>query len=171
MDKSKLLDDQGRPLTQGLFLEIGYDTKYAVYTLKGRDFDYKGSVYPSLKKLYLEAMDPVEYTFANKHLLDWDQWQRICNNAVLRKHVDEWRNELELKMRSEGIREMLSLTRSDNGNFQAAKFLVERGWDKRGAGRPSKAEMENYKAQNKKIMDEFGEDIARLGPNVTPIRN
>lgn len=169
MDKSKFLDDQGRPLTQSLFLEINYDDKYAVYTLKGYDHTYKGNVYPSLKRLYLEANDPTEYLFATKYLFDYNQWNRICENVVLRKYVDEWRNELDLKMRSEGIREMLSLARSENGNFQAAKFLVERGWDKRGAGRPSKAERDKLVAQDKRISTEFADDFARLAP-VVPIK-
>jgi hypothetical protein len=168
MDKNKLLDDMGRPLTQGLFLEIDYNEKYAIYTLKNRDHEYKGVMYPSLKRLYLEMCDPTEYLFANKYLLDWDQWQRICENVILRKHVDAWRAELDIKMRAEGVREMISLARSENGNFQAAKFLADRGWDKRAAGRPSKEEKAKLAAQDKRIMDEFALDADRL--NVTPLR-
>lgn len=169
MDKTKFLDDQGRPLTQSLFLEINYDEKYAVYTLKGQDHNYKGTVYPSLKKLYLEMMDPTEYLFATKHLYDWNQWQRITENVVLRRYVDEWRLELEYKLRAHGFREVINQLHDEKGSFQAAKFLVDRGWDKRGAGRPSKEEKERLAAQDRRLMDDYGEDFERLS-TVTPIR-
>ena len=53
LDKSKFKDSGGRPITQSLFLEIGY-TDRAYYTLNDEDKEYNGSTYPSLKKLYLE---------------------------------------------------------------------------------------------------------------------
>ena len=63
MDKNSLKSTNGIPLTQSLFLEIGY-TDYAVFTLKDDDYEYKGRVYPSLKRLYLEMEDVGEYEFA-----------------------------------------------------------------------------------------------------------
>ena len=63
IDKSRLVDGQGKPLTQSLFLEIGY-TDFSVYTLKDQDYEYNDKVYPSLKRLYLEMEDPTEYEFA-----------------------------------------------------------------------------------------------------------
>ena len=54
IDKATLRDTKGRPLTQSLFLELGYNTQYAVYTLKDEDYNYEGKLYPSLKRLYLE---------------------------------------------------------------------------------------------------------------------
>lgn len=42
IDKKNFLDNRGRPLTQSLFLEVGYNTEYAYYTLK--DFDYESHV-------------------------------------------------------------------------------------------------------------------------------
>ena len=162
IDKNKFKDDLGRPLTQGLFLEVNYDEKYAVYTLKDDDHEYKGTTYPSLKKLYLKEEDPTEYLFASKHLLGWDQWQRICENRILKKHITEWRNELEMKLRALAIRRMIDMADSENGNFQAAKFLADRGWDKRAAGRPSKAEIEKHMALEELNHNEFNADIKRL---------
>ena len=37
VDKTKLKDSMGRPMTQALFLEIGYETDKAVFTLKDED--------------------------------------------------------------------------------------------------------------------------------------
>lgn len=161
IDKSKLVDTMGRPLTQSLFLEVTY-SEYAVYTLKEFDYEYKDKIYPSLKKLYLKEEDPTEYTFAEKHLLGWQHWKRLCENKVLRKHIEEWREELELKIRSQAIRDMVNLCASENGNFSAAKFLADRGWEKRGAGRPSKAEQERHNRIEDRIQEEFAADVARM---------
>ncbi len=162
MDKSKLIDTMGRPLTQSLFLEIGYNVQYAIFTLNDEDKEYEGRNYPSLKKLYLESEDPTEYKFAKKYLLGWKHWRRLNDNAILRTHFDEWREELEVAMRSEAINSIIDMTTSDQGNFQAAKWLADRGWDKRGAGRPSKAEIEREKRIEARIGDELGADIVRM---------
>lgn len=161
-DRSRLLDTTGRPITQALFLEVNYDEKYAVYTLKDVDFNYNGTLYPSLKRLFIDMADPTEYAFATKYLLGWQHWKRICDNKMLARHIAEWREELELKLRSIAIRDLQDLCSSENGNFQAAKFLADRGWDKRGAGRPSKAEVEHHAAVDRRIDEEFGKDVARM---------
>jgi hypothetical protein len=159
MDKNKLKDTKGRPLTQSLFLELGY-SDYSVYTLKDDDYEYNGKVYPSLKKRFLACSDPTEYEFAITHLLGWKHWQRIVDNKVIRKHIDEWREELEVKLRSEGVRN--AIAHAQDGTFQAAKWLADRGWDKRAAGRPSKEDIERENKINEKISDEFSDDIVRL---------
>lgn len=161
IDKSKLVDSMGRPITQSLFLEIGY-SEYAVYTLKEYDHEYKGKVYPSLKALYLKEEDPTEYVFASKYLLGWQHWKRLCENKQIAKHIEEWREELELKIRSRAVQDMMNLCASENGNFSAAKFLADRGWEKRGAGRPSKAEKERHTRIEEKITEEFDADVKRL---------
>lgn len=162
IDKSLLKDTMGRPLTQGLFLEIGYNTDYAVYTLDDEDKEYKGKTYLSLKKRYLEAEDPTEYQFARKWLLNWQHWKRLRANKVLAEHFDEWAEELEVMLRSEAIGSILELTVSESGNFQASKWLADRGWDKRGAGRPSKAEKERDSRINDRINAALLEDIERM---------
>lgn len=161
IDKSKLEDSQGRPLTQSLFLEIGYETDKAVYTLKDDDHFYKGHNYPSLKKLYLSMEDVVEYDFANEHLLGWQHWQRLNRNKALAKHFQEWREELELAIRSQAIRGIIDMTASDN-SFQASKWLADRGWDKKAAGRPSKSEKIREERMQARIDEEFSSDVVRL---------
>lgn len=161
IEKEQLQDTMGRPLTQSLFLELGY-SEYAVYTLKEQDYAYKGKNYPSLKRLYLKEEDVTEYEFATKHLLGWQHWKRLCENKQIRKHIEEWREELELKIRSQAIRDMQGLCASENGNFSAAKFLADRGWEKRAPGRPSKAEKEREDRVADRLSDEFTADIIRL---------
>ena len=159
IDKSLLVDGHGKPLTQSLFLEIGY-TDFAVYTLKDFDYEYNGKVYHSLKRLYIECEDPTEYEFANLHLLGWRHWLRLCENKQVAKHIDEWRAELEYKLRSKAVKMML--TSAHGGNYQAAKWFADRGWSNKGAGRPSKADVEHEKKVQAALADEYSDDVVRL---------
>lgn len=161
IDKARLRDSRGRPLTQSLFLEVGYNTEFAVYTQKDEDYEYRGKVYPSLKRLYLEHEDPVEYDFACTYLLGWEQWQRICANKVFTKMVKQWRMELELKLRSQAVMDIRDLSSGEKG-FQAAKWLADRGWDKRTAGRPSNADIERETKMQANIAEEYNADVVRL---------
>lgn len=167
VDKKLFLDSSERPITQSLFLELGY-TDFAVYTLKEDHFEYKGKLLPSLKRLYLEMADPTEYNFANTFLLNWKHWQRMYGNKQLTPYIDEWREELELKLRYRAHQEMLLLVEQDGGNYSAAKWLADRGWDKRSAGRPSKAEKDKELRIKERLDDEFKSDVDRLS-NITPI--
>lgn len=162
VDKSRLVDVKGRPLTQSLFLEVNYDPEVAVYTMKGYDHEYEGKIFPSLKRLYLEMEDPVEYEFAYTYLLDWKHWLRICDNKLFKKEVEEWREELELKIRGMGTKSILDAALSEDGSFQAAKWLADKGWDKRKAGRPSKEEVAREKKMQARLQDEYAADIVRM---------
>lgn len=159
VDKSKLSDAMGRPLTQGLFLELGYKDS-AIYTLKDYDHEWEGKKYPSLKKIYLEMEDVTEYDFASQHLMGWKQWQRICENKALAEHVGEWREELEYKLRSRAAKQMIE--QAGSGSYQATKWLLDRGWSTRSAGRPSSIEKQSHLAKEERVLNEYSADIVRL---------
>lgn len=161
INKEKMLDTMGRPLTQSLFLELGYN-EAALYTLKDNDFEYKGVVLPSIKRLYLECGDPTEYEFATTYLLGWNHWQRISENKAIKRYIDEWKIELEVKLRSAGVKN--AIAQAASGSFQASKWIADRGWDTRGAGRPSKADVERETRIQAGIADEFSADILRMIP-------
>jgi hypothetical protein len=161
IEKDKLRDVRGRPLTQSLFLEFGYNTDYAVYTLREEVYEYKGKLYISLKKLYLEHEDPTEYDFAATHLLNWNQWKRICKNKLFMPYHLEWQEELELKLRSQAVMNIQELATGDKG-FQAAKWLANKGWDVRGAGRPTNEEVEKRNNIKDKMDAQYEDDIQRL---------
>lgn len=160
IDKNSLKASNGVPLTQGLFLEIQYG-EFAVFTLKDDDYEYNGKTYPSLKKLYLEMEDVVEYEFATKYLLGWTHWQRMCANKQLLKHIEEWREELELKLRSKAIKAMRDKVNTEQG-INAAKWLAEKGWDKKGVGRPNKQQEEREKRIQEKLDADWAEDLHRI---------
>lgn len=159
VDKSKMLANNGVPITQSLFLEIGY-SDFAIYTLKDQDYEYKGKLYPSIKRLYLECEDTTEYEFATTYFLGWAHWQRIASNVALQSHVETWRAELELKLRARAARTMISL--ANEGSYQATKWLVDKGWEEKRAGRPSKAEREAESKRQKAFEASFEEDYTRL---------
>lgn len=159
IDKQLLLDTGGRPLTQSLFLEFNYNVDYAVFTFDDEDKMYKGKLYPSLKKLYLETADPTEYIFAKKYLLGWSHWKRLNENKALKKHFDEWREELEISLRSEGVQAILE---GAADNFQAAKWLADKGWEKRSPGRPSKEEQEREERIIERVAEDLNGTIARM---------
>lgn len=115
-------------------------------------------VYPSLRRLYLETADPTEYEFATKYLWGWEHWQRILGNKLLLKEVERWREELEVKLRSRGVKAALSLT---EGSFNAAKWAADGGWNIK-RGRPSKAEMERARKMREKALEEVKEDASRI---------
>lgn len=164
IDKSSMIDDKGAARTQSLFLETSYgDTENVVYTLKPRDHEYKGKVYPSIKRLFLEAEDPTEYNFAYTYFLDWDHWQQIKKNKLIASHMKGWAEELEIRARALGIRTMFDLALDgEKPNFQAAKFIADGGWDKRPAGRPTKEAVQRETKIQARIKEEFGSDLARL---------
>lgn len=161
IDKSRMWDETTiRPRTVSLFLELHYDDA-AVYSLKEDHWTHETrGFYPSIKKLYVEMEDPTEYEFANKYFLGWKHWQQICKSKIMRAHIDEWRAELETKLRCRGVKAMLES--ANQGNYQASKWLVDRGWDVRGKGRPSKADVDSAKAIETKIVQEYADDVERL---------
>lgn len=156
-------DITGTFLTQALFLELEYKPEFAMYTLKDEDHEYKGVLYPSIKRLYLECEDVTEYEFANKYFASWSHWKRLQKNARIADHISDWREELEVKLRAQAIRNIIDQTTSDSqGSFQAAKWLADRGWDKRAAGRPSKVEKEKEDRIKDRVSAEYLAEVTRM---------
>lgn len=157
--KNQFKDKMGRYITQGLFIDFKYDETFAVYTLEDEDKEYKGCLYPSLKKLYLEMEDPTEYQFANKYLYGWDHWLVIKNNKALYEKIEKWQEELEVRIRAKGVHAMLRMT--DSANFNAAKWVADGSWQQK-RGRPSKDERERERRIRERAMAEVDEESARI---------
>lgn len=155
----------GRWLTNALFYELTLpDTReYAVFTLKEDDHDVKGTTYISLKRLYLEARDPTEYQFAKTCLGGWSHWKELQESAKLKDEIEEWREELDVMLRSEGIIQTIKLATKADASFQATKYLTELGWKKEGGkGRPSKAQVKKATDELAARRDKIANDMARL---------
>ncbi len=161
MNKDNMKTPQGNVITQGLFLELHYpDT--AIYTLKDEDYTYKGKKYISIKKKYLEMEDAVEYDFATTYFCSWGHWQRIAKNKLIAPHIEEWRNELDLKLRSRAFKQILQTTQTEQG-MVAKKWIADKRWIKNEVGRPSKAVKEQEKMYREKVNDEYSADVVRIG--------
>lgn len=155
--------DNGQHKTLALFIDIRWDYDNALYTLKDQDVKHKGKTFKSLRRLYLECGDVTEYDFANQYLEGWSHWQRVCESPTLSKYIEEWREELEVKLRSQAIKGIVAESRSDSRSaFQAQKWLADKGWDKRPAGAPSKDEKAKQLKIHDKIKDELDSDLDRM---------
>ena len=139
---NKYKDKQGRYLTRGLFKETCFnDNVEPSYTLGDEDKDNL----LSMKKLYLECRDPTEMKAAQVLLGSWNHWKRLCDCDWFQEHIQDWREELEVLLRSEGITTIVEASKKkDAVGVAAAKWLVEKGWAPKSEarGRPSKAEVE-----------------------------
>jgi hypothetical protein len=158
-ESSKFRTERGGWITQSLFLEALYDHDLAIYSLWDIDRNIGGKPYPSIKKLYLEMEDLMEYEFANKYFGGWEHWKRISEGRWFSKHIKAWRNELELKLRAREFQNIIKSTKKPN--FVASKWILDGGW-KGVRGRPSKEEAEKREKLVEIFENETNEDSARI---------
>lgn len=165
---------RGRRKTQSLFEEgnlfMSADKKEtAVYTLKSAKNN--PTSLPSLKDLYMEVADPTEYQFAIEAFGSFDYWLEILGGdqygihpKYIRQHIKDWRDELEVKLRSEGIRNLRkhAATKPNAALFFAdGQFSVTK--NKRTAGRPTSEEVQRQLQLEAKAAKEANEEASRLG--------
>lgn len=156
-------DNRNQWLTRGLFYELSdYTvTDFVQFTTGDKDITKKGKKLLSLKKRFLATEDPTEYEFATKHLGGWSHWKAMLNSPPIAKMVEDWRDELEIKIRSRAIMQMAE--HAQTGSYQASKYLADRGWDIRKAGAPSKAEKAGLRKVDKELAKVVSADFERLG--------
>lgn len=165
-DKSELRDAQGRYRTQSLFFETNLSNLTPIFTLKEHDHTYDGKTYISLRQLYLEyAHAPIEgeYDFAIEVFGSWKHWQKICNAPYLQEHLEEWREELAFKKRTQAIKAIhQTATTEGSKGTAAAKWIAEEGWRGSQRKRVSKAEKDRQEKLNSRISDEVNDIAKRL---------
>jgi len=158
-------DSQGRFRTQSLFWEknkVALRDEYPpIYTLK--DEDYKD--YKSARLIYLAQRDPTEYKAAIALFGSWAHWNHMLESCKwFVEHLEEWRSELEVLLRSEAIKGIVDDSESDSkSNVTSCKWLADKGWEKSDTrGRPSKKAVEKEAKIQGRIAEELDEDIARM---------
>ena len=156
-------NSSGRFFTKSLFFEMTLAHRpHAVYTLKDNDHtDNKGVKYVSLKRLFLACTDPTEYTFATTHLGGWQHWKDMQTTTDLIPHIEEWREERDVKLRSIGIQKLISQA-EEGDSFQAAKYLADKGWDANTKGRPSKAQVTKAAKEEASVRKVVSGDFDRI---------
>ena len=156
---SEYTDSMGRFHTKALFIETiqkeqldrGIKPKY---TLRGNP------KYIDIHDLFMECADPTGYSFAIRAFGSWDHLQHLRTLAWFKRYYDSWLDELEVRLRSEAIQSLISQSK-DNKGTTAAKYLAERGWEKK-RGRPSNEEVERERRQQAMLRDELEQDFDRV---------
>lgn len=161
VDLDKIRGPDGRIKTVALFADAPIDTPSTeppLYALKNTN---KGV--PCLRDIYMEVGDPTEYAFALEAFGSWEAWQRIAGPDApgwFRPYLHAWRDELEVKLRREAFVHMQAMAK---GKTDAAKWIAEGRWNARGAGRPSKADVERETTIRARTAAGYNEDAKRLG--------
>jgi hypothetical protein len=115
------------------------------------------------KRIYLDIADPTEYITAMVLIGNWQHWTALRSNKALEAMFDEWKQEVEIKVRAYGAKHMFSLAGSTSpGAAGAAKWLAEGGFieDKRLRTKEGKAK---EKKIQEAVKDRTAEDAVRLG--------
>jgi len=156
-------DNSNRWRTTSLFYELNETDKFpAIFTLAEEDKEVDGVKYISVKRKYLEYGDPTEYIFASKIFGDYSCWEAVCRSPAIKPYIDQWRKELQLKLKGEGI-QALRLKMSE-GDVTAGKWFAEEKWkEPTRRGRPSKLEKERRMREEMNVKEYVKEAAGRLG--------
>lgn len=149
-NKSKLIDSRGVRLTVGLFEELNDGSSGVKPVFKLSDW----------RKKYVELADPTGYQAAMELLGDWEHWLLIIKSPSFAPHLAQWNVELEIKLRSEGIKQLLKQCKLPTG-ISAAKWLAEAGFIERDKRTKKGKQEEEAAARDSKA--NVAADAKRLG--------
>lgn len=162
-------DKMHRWRTKSLFIETNADeVKYpSIFTLADDDKD--GRV--SMKRVYLKANDPTEYKAAKTIFGSYECWENLCKAPFFKPHLEEWRRELQIKIKSEAVATIGDISaggKATAAQLGAAKWLATQDWDGNKAakgqrGRPLKTrDPEEALREGLLNAEEDDEDYKRL---------
>lgn len=169
--REQLVNSVGHSRIKSLFLELSYDnSQFHLFTLKDDDVVYKDKKLLSIKRLYLQYVpeDPTEYTFAMAVFGTWDLWDTIRRNSQVRRYYNKWKEEAEVKIKSEAIRSIAEeMKQGGKSSFTAAKLLLERGWIEKVSphDRKTNKQKREEEALDRQAMQMLSKDAERLGLN------
>lgn len=150
--RDKVVDTYGRRIVLSLFSEFCRT-----------DYTPLWSLHKDWKPVYLEVADPTEYEAAMRLIGDYDHWCAIRNHPKVKPIIDKWAKEVEVKLRSEMIREMAKHAKKPNG-AAAAKWLAEGQFMRRVL--KNKEDKQEEMEVAGAIADRLSEDMERLGLSV-----
>lgn len=138
----------GRPSTQTLFIDYNPEGKYSLEVWH---------------KVFIEEADITEYRAAMVLTGSWEDWCVIkrCWPHFRKVILAGWLEELEVKLRSDAIKQMVGQSKEKNGT-NAAKWIAEGKYRQRGPGKPSNAEVEREARIAAGVESEVDADIARM---------
>lgn len=153
-----------------MFMESAWSSSspdVPIYTMKPVDFapnaQYPDGL-PSFSRLYLALKDPTEYRPATELLGGWEHWQVLCESKWFSDFILPLREELEIKLRSQGQKTLMEIMASgDRNSLAAARYFADAGFKPKKAGRPSNAQIEAETRKQVEIDRRLRGDAARLG--------
>ena len=156
----------GRWRTQSLFFETNTDRSefFPPFTLKDADITRDGKVCVSIKQIYMQLSDPTEYEPAMAILGSWQHWQRLLTTSFFLPIVTQWREELEVKLRSQGVKKVIDSLGDGKQGLSSAKWLADKGWEPvKSKGRPTKEMVAGELKKQSRIQTTLKEDALRVG--------
>lgn len=158
-------NSSGRWLTKALFFEhtLPETREHAVFTLKDENHIVDGVEYVSLKQAFLSCNDPTEYEFATKFLGGWSHWKEMCSTQIIAPHIEQWREERDVRLKSIGQRKLIEMASAEDASFQAAKWLADKGWEEKATkGRPTKSDIKRAASEHASRSSHVKSDWERL---------
>ena len=115
------------------------------------------------RSVFVAMCDPTEYGPAIELAGSWEEWCRMKKEWKEFREVIliDWLAEVEVKLRSDAVRNLCEQARTPNG-AAAAKWVAEGKYKPSKAGRPSNAEVERQAKIQAKVDDEVTDEIARV---------
>ena len=141
-------DKMGRWITSGLFKETSQTSDYVLWTMD------------EAKALFVATGDPTGYEFATQHVGGWKHWLAIKESPACAPYIAQWEEELEAKVRSAALRNIMTLSEGEKG-YQASKFLTEGGWKPKEIGRPTKEKIERESRVKSAMYKEFDLEVVK----------
>lgn len=102
--------------------------KISPFSLYNNDHvvDQEGNTIYSMKKIFLEMNDTTGYKCAKKCLGNFEHWQKLLGNSVIRNEIDKWIDELKVKelalLKQACINELQT---QGKGQMSAARLIVQ----------------------------------------------
>ena len=171
-EKHSMKDVNNNFLTVALFWEKRTpdgEKKYPpLFTIKDKEHVVKGKEYVSLKRIYMsyDHVPGMEYEFAMDVFGDWLQWKEIADVSAIRGVVQEWRDELDVRIKCTALKTLLQQSKDKEKGFAASRAILAGEHKGSKRGRPSKAEVEREKKIAVGMRVDLEADMKRLGLEV-----
>ncbi len=127
---------------------------------KRTEFTPLWSLYKDWKPIFMDTLDPTEYQTAMRLIGDWDHYLAIRNHPKIKPIMDKWALEMEIKIRSDAVRNMFHHSKQPNG-AAAAKWVAEGSFMQRVLKNKENRQREAEVQEG--ISDKVSADAERLG--------
>lgn len=152
-NKDKFISSDGKRMILGLFEETVVPGTKFTPPFKLSDW----------RKVYVDCADPTEYLAAMQLVGDWGHWELVRNYPKLKPIFDSWQKEVEIRLRSEALRELMKHSKKEGGTA-AAKWIAEGGYTKRDMRKKEDKQLET--TIKKEVSNQVAADAVRLGLKV-----